>query len=158
MAFFNCSNARVAFWSHLNPFCGSRLERGWGLWLTCRDDVVLDRITVLMKRWIWASYTFNSFIIPKKGNSITQRVIPHHRIYKKSSYETTAHGRLQRMKNNLRNLPYSRLSDDIEDNFKCIQYTKRPSICISLTVSARGSLLLVIQLGPILPHPLPSIN
>jgi len=30
------------------------------------------------------------------------------------------------MKNNLRNLPYSRLSDDIEDNFKCIQYTKRP--------------------------------
>ena len=38
------------------------------------------------------------------------------------------------------------------------QQSKRPSICISLTVSARGSLLLVIQLGPILPHPLPSIN
>lgn len=66
---------------------------------------------------------------PQKGelhNSTAQRVIPHHRIYKISAYETTAHGRLQRMKNHLRNLPYSRLSDDIEDNFKCIQYTKRP--------------------------------
>jgi len=30
------------------------------------------------------------------------------------------------MKNHLSNLPYSRLSDDIEENFKCIQYSKRP--------------------------------